>query len=46
MANDKLTGNMPSEIVLNYFKTKHIETEINESYFEKAFGFSSKIFNF
>lgn len=45
MANDDLTGNMPSEVVLNYFKTKHIKTDIIENNFEKAFNFSSRLFN-
>ena len=45
MAKDDLTGNMPTEVVLNFFSGQKIETGINMLNFEKAFEFSSRIFN-
>lgn len=45
MAEDKLTGNMPTEIILDWLDTKRIGTNIDKLSFDKAFNFSSKIFN-
>ncbi|MFN5444549.1 MAG: hydroxymethylglutaryl-CoA lyase [Crocinitomicaceae bacterium] len=45
MAEDKLTGNMPSEIILEWLDTKNIGTNIDKIAFNNAFNFSSKIFN-
>lgn len=36
MAADKLTGNMPTEQLIAYFKKNHIETGVNESAFAAA----------
>jgi hydroxymethylglutaryl-CoA lyase len=36
MAEDKLTGNMPTENLLNYFKKNNIDTGINETAFAEA----------
>jgi hypothetical protein len=44
MAKDDLTGNIPTEEVLNYFLNRHIETGIDKRSFENAFQFSSQIF--
>jgi hydroxymethylglutaryl-CoA lyase len=44
MAKDDLTGNIPTEEVLNYFLNRHIETGIDKTSFENAFQFSSQIF--
>jgi hydroxymethylglutaryl-CoA lyase len=45
MAKDDLTGNMPTEVVLNFFSGHKIESGINMLNFEKTFEFSSRIFN-
>lgn len=44
MAKDDLTGNLPTETVLNYFVNKQIKTRIDNSCFDIAFNFSSQIF--
>ncbi|MCH2230379.1 MAG: hydroxymethylglutaryl-CoA lyase [Crocinitomicaceae bacterium] len=36
MAKDDLTGNMPTELMLDWFDTNKIETGIDRVYFEKA----------
>lgn len=36
MAADKLTGNMPTENLLNYFKKHHVQTGIDEKAFNDA----------
>ena len=36
MAKDDLTGNMPTELMLDWFDTNKIETGIDKVYFEKA----------
>lgn len=45
MAEDKLTGNMPTEIMLDWLNSRNIGTNIDKLSFDKAFHFSSKIFN-
>lgn len=45
MAEDKLTGNMPTEIMLDWLNARNIGTNIDKLSFDKAFHFSSKIFN-
>ena len=44
MAKDDLTGNMPTENVLNYFTDQKIETGINTLEFKQAVLHSSKVF--
>lgn len=44
MAADKLTGNMPTENLLSYFKKHNIKTGINETAFAEAMNLSSKTF--
>jgi len=44
MASDKLTGNMPTENLLSFFKEKNIETGINMQAFEKASLLALKTF--
>jgi hydroxymethylglutaryl-CoA lyase len=44
MATDKLTGNMPTENLLSYFKKNGIQTGINESAFTEAMQIATKIF--
>ncbi len=43
MAKDDLTGNMPTEKILDYFRT-HNDLKINELEFEKAYTMSSLVF--
>ena len=45
MAEDKLTGNVPTEKILNWLYSKNIGTNIDKLAFEKAYNFSSKVFN-
>lgn len=45
MATDNLTGNMPTELMLEWFSENNIETQVDSNAFEKAYNFSSKIFN-
>lgn len=44
MAKDVLTGNMPTEIMLDYFNEKSISTSIEFSSFNKAMQVSTSIF--
>lgn len=44
MAKDELTGNMPTEKVLEYFKNHKINLELNQEAFAKAYGNSSTVF--
>jgi hydroxymethylglutaryl-CoA lyase len=44
MAKDELTGNMPTEIMLDYFNEKSINTSIEFSSFNKAMQVSTSIF--
>lgn len=44
MAEDKLTGNMPTEKLLSFFAEKKIATGINDTEFAKAMIASSEVF--
>lgn len=44
MAKDELIGNMPTEVMIDYFEKKQIHTHVNRSLFEQSFEYSSKIF--
>ena len=44
MAKDELTGNMPTEKLLSYFKENSIELGLDDSEFEKAYNQSGKVF--
>lgn len=44
MAKDDLTGNMPTEGMIDWFQKENIETGINSDAFEKALTLSSKTF--
>jgi hydroxymethylglutaryl-CoA lyase len=44
MAADKLTGNMPTENLLSYFKNNNIKTTIDNSAFDKAMRMASLTF--
>lgn len=45
MAKDDLTGNMPTEKLLNWLNENGVESNINEKAFGLAFDFSSQIFH-
>lgn len=45
MAKDDLTGNMPTERMLDWFKAQGIETGVDEARFTEAFVTSSRIFH-
>lgn len=45
MAKDDLTGNMPTEQMLEWFKSKEVPFSVNEDAFQEAYNFSSKVFN-
>jgi hydroxymethylglutaryl-CoA lyase len=44
MAKDVLTGNMPTEIMLDYFRKNSIPTSVDSKEFEKAMQVSTSIF--
>ena len=44
MAGDNLTGNMPTEQMLNYFLSKGYETKVNSLRFEESMALSSTVF--
>ncbi|MBK9012709.1 MAG: hydroxymethylglutaryl-CoA lyase [Saprospiraceae bacterium] len=44
MAKDDLTGNMPTENMVHFFRNRHIETGIDESVFEKAMSMALEVF--
>lgn len=44
MAKNDLTGNMPTEIMLDYFEKSNIQTGINTTHFTTAYNLSSSIF--
>ncbi len=44
MAKDGLTGNMPTENMVHFFRNRHIETGIDEAVFEKAMSMALKVF--
>lgn len=45
MATDQLTGNMPTEKILSYFKDKNIETNTNEFKFKESYNDATKLFS-
>lgn len=45
MAKDELTGNMPTEHLVAYFKEKHIETGIDYEAFREAYLHSTEVFH-
>ena len=45
MANDQLTGNMPTEKLLSYFTTQKAFTNLNALSFESAYNEANKIFS-
>jgi hydroxymethylglutaryl-CoA lyase len=45
MAKDDLTGNLPTEILLEWLKEKNIVSSIDEKAFQDAYSFSSRIFS-
>ncbi|MBI2257727.1 MAG: hydroxymethylglutaryl-CoA lyase [Flavobacteriia bacterium] len=45
MASDSLTGNMPTEKVLDYLNSKNINHSVDMENFKKAYSLSNKIFN-
>lgn len=44
MAKDDLTGNMPTEMMLDYFDTHHINTGIDMEYFMKSYHLATNTF--
>lgn len=44
MAKDELTGNMPTEIMLDYFNSNHITTDINSDEFKKSMELAVNVF--
>ncbi|MFO0495227.1 MAG: hydroxymethylglutaryl-CoA lyase [Flavobacteriia bacterium] len=44
MAKDDLTGNMPTELMLEWFNKSSISTGIDTAQFKEAFAHSSKVF--
>lgn len=45
MAKDELTGNMPTELILEYMKSKDIETNINENAFQMSYEMANIVFS-
>lgn len=45
MASNKLMGNLPTEKILNFIKSKNINSTINPLNFESAYNFSKKVFS-
>lgn len=44
MAKDDLTGNMPTEHLVSYFKSENVETGIDESLFQQSMGMVHDVF--
>lgn len=44
MAKNDLTGNMPTELLLDYFSNNNIDNQINKIEFQKSFDLSASIF--
>lgn len=44
MAKDDLTGNLPTEALLNWFKEQSVQHPISTEAFDEAYQFSSRIF--
>ena len=45
MAMDQLTGNMPTEVMIEWFRENNIETGIHPLEFNDSYNLSAKIFN-
>tara|TARA_B100001250_G_scaffold198386_1_gene170223 strand:- start:346 stop:1209 length:864 start_codon:yes stop_codon:yes gene_type:complete len=45
MARDELTGNFPTEKLINYFNSKKIPLNINTLHFESSFNDATKLFS-
>jgi hypothetical protein len=45
MANDDLTGNLPTEVLLDWFDERSIFTPIDKKAFQESYDFSSRIFS-
>jgi hydroxymethylglutaryl-CoA lyase len=46
MAKEELTGNMPTEKMIEFFKTKGEKLNLNEEELKKAIELSAKVFNY
>ena len=44
MAKDELTGNLPTEKLINYFLEKKLPTELNLAHFESAYNKATQLF--
>jgi hydroxymethylglutaryl-CoA lyase len=44
MATDDLTGNMPTENLLTYFRENHVELGLDEEAFQRSFSHAGKVF--
>ncbi|HIP36043.1 MAG TPA: hydroxymethylglutaryl-CoA lyase [Crocinitomix sp.] len=44
MAKDELTGNMPTELMTDFFEQHHIETNLNQKEFKKSMEMALKVF--
>jgi len=44
MAKDELTGNMPTEKILSYFKEKDIDLGLNEQSITESLRLTTKVF--
>lgn len=45
MASDELTGNMPTEAIMAYFKSRNISLELDQEKFNTTFQNANQIFN-
>jgi hydroxymethylglutaryl-CoA lyase len=45
MAMDNLTGNMPTEVMMEWFRENNIETGIHPLEFNNSYNLSATIFN-
>jgi len=45
MAKDDLTGNMPTEKLINYFSEKQLSTGLNLAHFESAYNKATQVFS-
>jgi len=45
MAKDELTGNMPTELMMDYFRDEQIATGINEAQFAQSMLASAGVFH-
>ena len=44
MAKDDFTGNMPTELMLEWFSENNVETGIDEKFFQKSYEKAITIF--